>query len=175
VPAREGWRVVIVKLEGKYIDWQHGQGPLSQPLDLEAFKAYWRDEYGRREMFKLDIELGRVEAVGTSHRLYKSAEDSLRDNHAGVKGKKLSIAQLVGWARGQKDPAFAAMSPDEDPAPFDQSNPEHVARKKLAADVGNLMMSVMDAHLDGFMDRTDVYLVKARDMITAALDAAGRR
>lgn len=92
----------IVKLthEGKdyYLDWSTiVDAPVTYGMSLEEFKAYYHDEYGRKECeLGLRERLERVEAKGTSARdACGSLTVLLRTNRAGDNEERLSKKAII--------------------------------------------------------------------------------
>lgn len=90
----------IIKLthDGKdyYLEWSSViDAPVTYGMTLEEFKAYYREEYGRKGMEDLDQRLTRVEASGTSHALFRSVDDEIANNRAGENCTCLTKDQLI--------------------------------------------------------------------------------
>ncbi len=95
----------IVKLEDRYFEWSTVvDAPVTYPMTLEQFEAYYREEYGRVGMEQLPERLERVERQGTSARGYETpgrscVEGLLACNRAGPRETCLTLDELRDWAR----------------------------------------------------------------------------
>lgn len=91
----------IIKLtdEGKkdyYLEYSSVcDAPITYGMDLDEFKEYYQEEYGKSGMEGLPQRLARVEAVGTSEYSAKSVDETLVCNRAGKNETRLTKAQIV--------------------------------------------------------------------------------
>jgi hypothetical protein len=68
---------------------------ITNGLTLDEFKKFYKERYGTEGLKNLEVLLKRVNETGTSSYIYKSADDLIRLNRAGVNEKRLSKAQII--------------------------------------------------------------------------------
>ena len=69
--------------------------PVTYFMSLADFLIHYREEYGNSGMEDLKERMKRVESKGTSAMMYDSFEDTVRYNHAGPRGSRLSQVDIV--------------------------------------------------------------------------------
>ena len=90
----------IIKLnDGKqdyYLEYSSVcDAPITNGMNLDEFKEYYLEEYGRSGMEGLDQRLARVELKGTSEYNAESVDDTLVCNRAGKNETRLTKAQII--------------------------------------------------------------------------------
>jgi len=80
-----------------YLEWSTVvDAPVSYGFELEAFREYYRGEYGESAMRELPPRLERVEKYGCSVMdSSDTAESLLKSNRAGEKGRRLTKEQIL--------------------------------------------------------------------------------
>jgi len=92
----------ICKLEGKYFEYSTiVDAPITRPMTLERFSAYYRDEYGASGSQDFAERLARADAKGTSSHLADSFEEVILLNRAGDGETAWTLDQFKRWARGE--------------------------------------------------------------------------
>lgn len=86
----------VIKLDGKYLEWSSiSDSPRSYLLPKELFSRYWREQYGIQRIGELKKVLKDTDEKGTNSLMSKSAEEVIKDNHAGKGGKSLTKKQII--------------------------------------------------------------------------------
>lgn len=90
----------IVKLtqgdKSWYLEWSTiVDAPITYGMTLEEFRQWYREEYGRDGISKLEERLERVERTGTSSFQRFELEHLLEMNRAGVKESCLTKGEII--------------------------------------------------------------------------------
>ena len=79
-----------------YLEWSSiVDAPVTYGLELDEFKKYYKEEYGREGMSELQDRLDRVEKTGCSSRHGSTLDDILASNRAGEKEECLTKEQML--------------------------------------------------------------------------------
>ena len=82
----------------RYLDYSTiCDAPITVGMTLDEYKAYYREEYGRKGVDNLDDRLRRADAKGTSSHIHSSVAAVIRFNRAGKDETRLTIEQLVDF------------------------------------------------------------------------------
>lgn len=78
-----------------YLEWSSiVDAPVTNGMDLESFKRYYHNKYGRREFEELPERLARVEASGVSSHI-GNLDDLIVYNRAGDNEEVLTKKQII--------------------------------------------------------------------------------
>lgn len=91
----------IIKVADRYMEYSTiVDAPVTAPMTLEEFTAYYKAEYGRAEMRDLPYRLRRVDEVGTSSLLDTCWHETIAGNRAGEPDQRsLSPEEFEAWVK----------------------------------------------------------------------------
>jgi hypothetical protein len=69
--------------------------PITFAMTLSEFVEYYEREYGRSGLYDLPERMARVEATGTSSHSYKTVDELIEYNRAGINEECLTKEQLI--------------------------------------------------------------------------------
>ena len=94
----------IIKIKDKYLEWSTVvDSPVTYGMTLDELKSYYKDEYGRRGLERLQFRLERVEKTGTSYFYPKTVEEVIGGNRAGPGETELTLDEIY-WTYCLRQP-----------------------------------------------------------------------
>lgn len=86
----------VIKLDDKYMHWTSvSDGPMSPLLPEPLFKRYWDAHYGLNGGFDYLIVMRDIARNKGCSAFGYTVDQVLKNNHAGVKGKHMSKAEII--------------------------------------------------------------------------------
>lgn len=93
---------VILKIEGFYLEYSTNvDAPVTNPMNLDEFKAHYKERLIADGMKELEERLERVEAKGTSAFDEDSWMSTVMCNSFGDDDTELDPAGFVAWVRAE--------------------------------------------------------------------------
>lgn len=89
----------IMHHEGRFFEWSTVcDAAVTEPMDREAFEAYWKAEYGRQGLEELQPRLERAIRKGCSSLDGSTFEDMIAGNRMGPGESEATLEEIVAWA-----------------------------------------------------------------------------